>query len=186
MFSKDDNPIGDESIHRNSEKTPYLHTSITSEAIDSLPPEKVKAMLKDILKHQAELEKKKQNCTGLSHTDANCFSALFHSTPMAITIYELKEDSSLVLAHYNPASEQLVGIDLALLVGLTIEEVLPGLVDTNIPDMYRAIARGELEPQLYEQHYGDERFTGWFEITAFRVRENAVGVEVVDISERKL
>lgn len=183
--------MGDKSIYNKAEPEPHLHANITSEAIDSLSLEKAKAMLKVVLINQTELEKKsksekKLNCTVLNNKDADCFSALFNSTPVATSIYELKEDNRLVLTQYNPALEKMTGIDSALLVGLTIEEAFPALVATNIPDMYRAIARGELEPQLYEEHYGDDRFTGWFELTAFRVRENTVGVKVIDISKNKL
>jgi diguanylate cyclase (GGDEF)-like protein/PAS domain S-box-containing protein len=191
MFIKDDNFMGDKSIHHKAEQTPFPHTSISSDDIDSLSPEKAKEMLKDVLKHQAELEKKiksenKQDNTTHNDSDADFCRSFFNLTSLATYIYELKEDNRLVLVQCNPASEQMTGLDSALLVGLTIEESFPSLVATNIPDMYRSIARGELESQLYEEHYVDERFSGWYALRAFRMRENTVGVEVIDISKIKL
>jgi PAS domain-containing protein len=113
-------------------------------------------------------------------------SCVIYSEPQATTIFELEEDDRLVLTHYNPASEQESGITSLLVVGLTIEEVFPSLVGTDIPNMYRAIARGELEQQFYEWHSGDERFTGWFQVSAFQLCKNTVGVEFIDISALKL
>jgi len=175
MRSKDDNSSNDKSILNEGVKTPYLPLNISPEIIDSLTPEETKAMLKDLLKYQVELKKH----------DEKHFS-YFDSTFVAINFFELKEDNSLVLTQYNPASEKITGIDYSALRGLTIEKAFPNLVDTHIPDMYRSIARGELESQLYEIHYGDDRFSRWFEISAFRIGESTVGVEILDIRERKL
>jgi diguanylate cyclase (GGDEF)-like protein/PAS domain S-box-containing protein len=54
ILIKGDNFMCDKSIHNKAEPEPHLHANITSEAIDSLSPDKAKAMLKDVLKHQAE------------------------------------------------------------------------------------------------------------------------------------
>jgi two-component sensor histidine kinase len=51
--------------------------------------------------------------------------------------------------------------------------------------MYRAVARGELETQNYEKYYKDERFEGWYELAVFRIDKNTIGVEILDITERK-
>jgi diguanylate cyclase (GGDEF)-like protein/PAS domain S-box-containing protein len=130
-------------------------------------------------------DRKFMGCKLTHHDNTNCFAELFTSTCVATKICELMENDRLILTHYNPASEKMMGMDYSLLRNRTIEDAFPNLVGTNIPDMYRAIARGELESQQYEQHYGDEQFSGWFEVTAFRIRKNAIGIQVVDISERK-
>ncbi|MGL1934501.1 MAG: PAS domain S-box protein [Fibrobacterales bacterium] len=113
------------------------------------------------------------------------FRAMFEATPLAVDIYHLKEDNRLVLTQINPAAEKMTGIDSSFLIGKSIEEAFPELVSTDIPDLYRAVARGELKTQIYESHYSDDRFSGWYEIAVFNMGENNIGVQVLDITERK-
>jgi diguanylate cyclase (GGDEF)-like protein/PAS domain S-box-containing protein len=195
MINTDYNYMVCDAMPDKAELASYRYENLTCDVIDSLPPEKAKAILKDVLKdalkHRAALEKKnnsdnKKSITILSNKKSSCFSALFDTTSVATSIYELKKDNRLILTQYNPASEKMSGVDSELVVGLTIEAAFPSLLDTNIPDMFRAIARDQLDSQLYEQHYGDNRFSGWYEVAVFRMSENTIAVQVIDISKNKL
>jgi PAS domain S-box-containing protein len=113
------------------------------------------------------------------------FRSIVESAPTAIYLYRLESEGRLVLTDANPASDRIVGIDHSALVGKTIEEAFPNLADSEIPAMYRAIARGELGAQTFEIPYEDERFHGYYSVTVFQTGPNLVAVDFLDVSERK-
>jgi PAS domain S-box-containing protein len=113
------------------------------------------------------------------------FRNIVECSPTAIYLYQLESDDRLILTDANPSSDRIIGIAHSGLVGKSIEEAFPRLVDTEIPAMYRAIARGELDPQTFEVPYEDERFHGYYLVTVFRTGPGLVAVDFVDISDRK-
>ncbi len=113
------------------------------------------------------------------------FRSIVDCSPTAIYLYHLESDDRLVLTAANPASDVIIGIDHSTLLGKTIEEAFPNLVQTEIPDMYRAIARGELPPRTFEIPYGDNRFSGYYLVTVFQTGPDLVAVDFLDISDRK-
>jgi hypothetical protein len=109
-----------------------LLENLTPESIDSLPPKKAKAMLKEVVKHQRELDNQNtlentKHAVMFKQKDASYSGALFYSSPVSKTIYQLNQKNQLVLTEHNSAAERLLEVDLTLLVGQTIAEVLPGL-----------------------------------------------------------
>ena len=96
MFIKDDNFMGDKSIHHKAEQIPFLHTSISSEDIDSLSPEKAKEMLKEVLKHQAELEKKiksgKLTKSNINNRGYNNYLKMEGEINVSVDMKKFKED----------------------------------------------------------------------------------------------
>lgn len=114
------------------------------------------------------------------------FRKFIASTPIAIDIYRLEKNNRLILTQFNPAASRMTGIKAESLIGKSIEEAFPNLIDTEIPDMYRAIARGELESQNYERYYKDDQFEGWYKISVFRIEKKTIGVEILDITDQKM
>jgi diguanylate cyclase (GGDEF)-like protein/PAS domain S-box-containing protein len=191
MSTNYDKIINNRKIRHNYVEKSFLDSNITPEVVDSLPPDKAKAMLKEVLNHQHELENQStseniQYAALFKQKDTNYFDAFFYSSPVSKTIYQLNQKNQLILTGSNPAAEKLLGTDLTLLVGRTIAEVFPGLELNNIYDTYPAIARGELNTKHHEQYYNDERLTGWFEVTVFRAYKNTVCLDISDISQRRL
>ncbi len=113
------------------------------------------------------------------------FRSIVSSTPSAMYLYQLHEDGRLELTGANPAADQIVGIAHSGLVGLSIEEAFPALADTEIPDMYRAVARGDIGSQTFDIPYEDDRITGYFSVTVFRTELGTVAVDFIDITDRK-
>lgn len=120
----------------------------------------------------------------LQHSEER-FRNIVNSSPAAIYLYRLEPHDRLVLTAANPSSDIVIGIDHDDLIGKTIEEAFPALVGTDIPDMYRAVARGDLGSQSFEVPYGDARFSGYYAVTAFQTAAGLVAVDFVDISDRK-
>jgi PAS domain S-box-containing protein len=113
------------------------------------------------------------------------FRSIVESSPTGMHLYRLKPDGTLVLTGSNPMADEMLGVEHAGLIGKTIEEAFPGLADTEIPDMYRAVASGDLGAQAFEIPYADDRFSGLYAVTAFSAGPRMVVVDFADITARR-
>jgi PAS domain S-box-containing protein len=106
-------------------------------------------------------------------------------SPFGMHFYTLHDDGSLVFTGSNPAADMILGADHRLLIGRTIEEAFPGLVNTEIPDQYRSVARNG-NPLLTEQvTYDKGTIRGAFSVSAFQIQPGAMAAVFFDITERK-
>lgn len=114
------------------------------------------------------------------------FEEAIKALPMGLHMYELADDGSLIFTDSNPAAERILGLVHAGLVGKPIEDAFPALIGTEIPDIYRKIARGELGIWRKEQvEYNDIRISGAYEVIAFQLRKGSIGALFWDITERR-
>jgi PAS domain S-box-containing protein len=113
------------------------------------------------------------------------FKNIITSSPSAMYFFQLEEDNRLVLIGANPEADRLIGKSHKTLLGKTIEEAFPNMLQTDIPDLYRKIARKELNSQHFEINYQDSNLSGYFDIYAFITQPNTIAVEFFDISDRK-
>ena len=113
------------------------------------------------------------------------FRRIVEASPMGMNFYRLDEEGRLILDGANPSADRMLGIDHASLAGLAIETAFPGLAGSDIPEMYRRVARGELDSQFFETAYDDGRISGFYAITVFRIGDNAVATAYLDITDRR-
>jgi PAS domain S-box-containing protein len=113
------------------------------------------------------------------------FRSVVESSPSAMYMYRLGDDDRLILQSANPSADSMVRVDHDGLIGLDITEAFPNLAGTDVPTMYRAVARGEIGPQTFEMPYEDERFSGFYSVSVFRIEPGVIMVDVVDVTERK-
>ena len=113
------------------------------------------------------------------------FRSIVESSPTAMYFYHLEPGNRLILTGANPAADTIIGISHKSLLGKTIEEAFPRLANTEIPDMYRKVARSELGPQSFETGYADERFDGYYYVHVFRTGQDEIAVDFIDITARK-
>ena len=113
------------------------------------------------------------------------FRSIVEASPMAMYLYQLAEDGRLVLTGANPAADKETSIKHEKLFGKTVEEAFPKLAGTDIPEMYREVARGNLGTQSFVIHYHEEgRIEGHFDVRVFQTVPGAIVVAFTDISER--
>ncbi|MFN2378820.1 MAG: PAS domain S-box protein, partial [Bacteroidales bacterium] len=112
------------------------------------------------------------------------FKSVIQSSPNAFYIYHLENDNRLILTATNPAADKIIGISHKSLIGKTIEEAFPNLISTGIPDIYRKIARGEMNNYSFEIPYQDERFKGYYNVHVYATKANTIVVDFRDITER--
>lgn len=113
------------------------------------------------------------------------FRSIVKSSPSAIYLYHLENDDRLILIDANPSAERIIGISHKNLIGKTLEEAFPNLAQTEVPEMYRKIARREIDNQSFEIPYTDNRFTGYYSVKVYATQTHSIAVDFIDISERK-
>ncbi len=113
------------------------------------------------------------------------FRAIVDSAPFGAHSYSLESDGKLIFCGYNNVANKILKIDHQSLIGKTIEEAFPDLVNTEIPLHYRKVA---LNGNLYEDEqvsYKDGKIEDSFEIHAFQTAQNKVTVFFRDVTEQK-
>jgi len=113
------------------------------------------------------------------------FKSIVESSPTAMHLYRFEENDRLVLVGANPSAEEITGISHRNLIGKTIEEAFPNLIQTKIPALYKKVARGELCNQSFEIPYTNDRFSGFYNVHVFETGSNTIAVDFIDITERK-
>jgi PAS domain S-box-containing protein len=83
----------------------------------------------------------------------------------------------LRLIFSNPAAEQITGLVRKAVLGRTLTEVFPKLLDTEFPKMCAEVVQSGKAKDLGEIRYGDERIPGSiFSVKIFPLPNNCVGV----------
>ena len=103
--------------------------------------------------------------------------------PLGIHFYRLFNDGRLIFCGANPAADTILGIPHALLVGKTIEDAFPALVQTRIPERYRTVARTGEPWQSEEITYKDGQIEGAFSVYAFQISPGNMVAMFRDIKE---
>lgn len=113
------------------------------------------------------------------------FSKIVNSSINGMYFYQLNANEQLIFIGANPAADKIIGISHELLIGKTIEEVFPELANTDVPELYKNIARGEADPQTFDIEYNDTVVSGFYQVQVFQTENNSITVHFTDISERK-
>lgn len=112
------------------------------------------------------------------------FRSVVERSPMGIFIYHLTEKGKLIFMDSNPAADEILGFDCKQFVGKTIEEAFPRLIETEIPTIYREIAKGGGVWHTDDIRYSDDSNSSAFEVFAFQISPMRVAVMYQDITNR--
>jgi PAS domain S-box-containing protein len=117
-------------------------------------------------------------------TESN-FSDLISSTPLGILTYALTNDK-LILKQANPAAENILGLKFENCVGKTLERIFPVLVKTEVPEVYRDIARNGGIWSSDAFAYEDEAngISGVFSVFVYQIRKHEIAVFFSDVTEK--
>jgi len=110
--------------------------------------------------------------------------AVLNEAPLGAHVYELRDDK-LVFVGANEAADRMLKIDHSRLMGLSIEEAFPALESTEIPAIYRHVARTGERYHSEQTDYRFEGIQGVFEVHAFQTGPNRMAVFFSDVTERK-
>jgi PAS domain S-box-containing protein len=113
------------------------------------------------------------------------FRSIVESSPTGMYFYHIGNDDTLIFTGANPAADQIIGIPHQPMFGMTITEAFPRLDGTDIPEIYRKVAKNEIGPQSFEFEYADERFSGFYLVHVFRTGPDTISVDFIDITRRR-
>ena len=113
------------------------------------------------------------------------FRNMIEFSPLGMHLYTLNNQGELRLSMSNPTADRILGVSHNELLGKTIEDAFPALTETELPDLYRAVARNEIPAQTFETAYEDGRIQGDYFVTVFHIADNAMATTFMDITLRK-
>jgi PAS domain S-box-containing protein len=113
------------------------------------------------------------------------FRSVIQSSPMGVFLYRLEPDNRLIFIDANPAADAILHLDCKQFIGKNIEEAFPSLVNTELPDRFRAAARDGALWQTEQMDYKDNQITGAYEVHAFQTAPNTMAVLFVDITRKR-
>ena len=110
---------------------------------------------------------------------------IFDASPYGVHLYDLKENGDLIFSGYNPAADKILGINHSHLMNKKIEEAFPNLILTEIPDIYKKIARfgNHIENKLVD--YEDNHVKGTFDVSAIQIEPGKIAAFFSDITEKR-
>lgn len=113
------------------------------------------------------------------------FRNIVENAPLGIHLYRLETDDRLVFIGANPVADAILKIHNADFVGQSIEEAFPAIAHTEIPAIYRHLARDGGIRHWEHVRYRHSALSGDFEVTAFQTAPGMVAIAFTDITERR-
>ncbi|MEG4391966.1 PAS domain S-box protein [Microcoleus sp. BROC3] len=117
------------------------------------------------------------------------YDQIVENMQIGLYVYHLEnidDDSTLRAIASNPAATLFTGLEMADVLGMTIDEIFPHLRSKNIPQAFVSVIRSQKAVEI-EDIDCDEggRITRAFSIKAFPLPNNCVGVAFENITARK-
>ncbi len=110
--------------------------------------------------------------------------SIINSIPLGMHMYELRTDGALIFSGYNPAADHILKFDHSSIIGKTIEEAFPNLIETEIPTKYRETAQYGIPYDVDPVDYQDLHVSGSYEVHAFQISPMKMVTVFNDVSEK--
>lgn len=128
----------------------------------------------------------------LARTEIKIYEDIVQNIQIGLCIWQmddLDDITSFRLVTTNPAASQMLGVDIQDYIGEQIEECFPNMFNEEHileVEAYAEVVKSKQVKDLGEFSYGDDRVpTSFFEVTAFPLPDNLVGVAFNNVGERK-
>ncbi|MGB3265124.1 MAG: PAS domain S-box protein, partial [Microcoleus sp.] len=117
------------------------------------------------------------------------YDQIVENMQIGLYVYHLEntgDDSSLRAIASNPAATRFTGLEMADVLGMTIDEIFPHLRSKNIPQAFASVILGQKSLELEDVDCDESgKITRAFSIKAFPLPNNCVGVAFENITDRK-
>lgn len=112
------------------------------------------------------------------------YRSIIEGVPLGLHMYTLDKSDNLIFSGFNPSADSILNLDHEKFLGKTIDEVFPGLLETEIPDRYREVTRTGIPWNGHQVVYIDKTIHGAFEVHAFQTSPGKMAAFFSDITER--
>lgn len=112
------------------------------------------------------------------------FRSVINSTPLGIHIYALQDDGRLIFTGFNPAADEILGVDNSQFLGLELCEAFPNMNATEIPERYRQVCVTGETWHTQQFSYEDQKISGAYEIHVFRTASQRIASMFMEVTER--
>jgi len=117
------------------------------------------------------------------------YDQIVENMQIGLYVYHLEnmdDDSTLRAIASNPAATKFTGLEMADVLGMTIDEIFPNLRSKNIPQAFASVIRSQKAVELEDLDCDESgRITRALSIKAFPLPSNCVGVAFENITDRK-
>ncbi len=121
---------------------------------------------------------------GLEHPGR--LSAIVAGISKGIALYRVVEDGrDVVFVDMNPAGCRLTGVSREAIVGRSVREVFPGVVDMGLFAVFLEVWRTGRRRHFPARRYEDERLATWFENEVFRLPTGEIVAVFEDATDRR-
>lgn len=131
-----------------------------------------------------DISKRKKLEEELKKTEEK-FRHIVELSTRGMYFYELQDDDQLILTGANPSADRIIGINHHDIIGHPIEEIFPDLAQTEVPALYKKIAKGEKESTQFDLEYQSGQISGFYNVHVFQTEKNCITVNFTEITERK-
>jgi PAS domain S-box-containing protein len=107
------------------------------------------------------------------------------ASPLGVHIYDLDKEDELIFSGYNPSADKILNIDHSKLLNKNIYEAFPRLLNTDIPKIYKTIAKNGKQINYGTVDYDDNIIRGSFDVSAIQIEPGKIAVFFSDITDRK-
>ncbi|MEG3863479.1 PAS domain-containing protein [Microcoleus sp. herbarium12] len=117
------------------------------------------------------------------------YDQIVENMQIGLYVYHLEnidDDSTLRAIASNPAATRFTGLEMADVLGMTIDEIFPHLRSKNIPQAFAEVIRTQKAVEVEDIDCDESgKITRAFSIKAFPLPNNSVGVAFENITARK-
>lgn len=117
------------------------------------------------------------------------YDQIVENMQIGLYVYHLEnpeDDTTLRAIASNPAATQFTGLEMADVLGMTIDEIFPSWRSKNIPQAFASVIRDRLAVEIEDIDCDESGIvTRAFSIKAFGLPNNCVGVAFENIIDRK-
>jgi len=136
--------------------------------------------------------KKSDSFTGRQDTQGQIedwqagFKVLFDNVCSGVAIYEAKDGGEdFVFVDFNRAAEEIEHIKKEELIGRSVAEVFPGVIEFGLLEVFRRVYKTGKPEHHPISVYKDQRIAGWRENYVYRLPSGLIVAVSDDVSARK-
>lgn len=114
------------------------------------------------------------------------FRELFNNMRSAVAVYRVSDDGEdFIISDFNLAAEKIEQVKKADIIGRSVVEVFPGVINFGLFDLFRQVYKTGIPVVHPVTWYQDERIAGWRDNFVFRLPSGEIVAIYEDVTEER-